>query len=66
MLLLFQSTRAVIAAEKIIRAEYIECQIVPVPKTISSECGMGIRIDAAIEERVCKLLADFSPGRYPE
>jgi len=47
VLLLFQSTRSVIRAEKLCDEISVACKVVPVPHNISSECGMAIRIDRA-------------------
>jgi hypothetical protein len=44
-LALFQSTRAVIKAERLCKSHGIRCSIIPVPRTVSSECGMAIEID---------------------
>jgi hypothetical protein len=41
---LFKSTREVINAENILQSGGIFCRIIPVPRSISSECGMGIEI----------------------
>ncbi|HCY00005.1 MAG TPA: hypothetical protein DG754_07680 [Bacteroidales bacterium] len=43
-LLIFQNTHAVIKAEKIIFGKGIVYQILPVPTSISSECGICIEI----------------------
>ncbi len=39
-------------AERMCREEGIQYQIVPVPKEISSECGMALEIDADDEPRI--------------
>ncbi len=39
-------------AERICREAGIPYQIVPVPKEVSSECGMALEIDADDESRV--------------
>jgi selenide,water dikinase len=57
ILLLFISTRAVIKAEECLRANAVDCQVVPVPKDISSECGMAISITDELQERAASLLA---------
>lgn len=57
MLLAFKSTREVMAAEKRINAARIPCQLIPLPRSVSVECGMGIRIDAR-HEQVIRLLLD--------
>ena len=44
-LVLFKSTRAVIKAERLGKKNGIRCSIIPVPRTISSECGMAIEVD---------------------
>ena len=58
ILLLFISTRAVIKAEECLRANGIDCQVVPVPKNISSECGMAISIADQTRDRSASLLAE--------
>lgn len=47
MRVLFHSTFAVINAEKICRAQGILARVVPVPREISSDCGMSLMIDDA-------------------
>ena len=42
--LLFDSTHAVIKSERLCRSENIPCTIIPVPRTISSNCGMAIEL----------------------
>lgn len=44
-LVLFQNTRSVIKAERICIEANIKCKVIPVPREISSECGMAIEID---------------------
>lgn len=40
----FENARAVIRAERIAREAGIETTVSPVPETISSECGMCLKI----------------------
>ena len=56
ILYLFESTHSVITAEKKCRKERIKCKIVPVPRSISSQCGMGIEIEPGKEEIVSMFL----------
>ncbi len=58
LLLLFQSTRDVIRAEKVCRQRSVACRVVPVPHDVSSECGMAIQINEADRMRVEKSLAE--------
>lgn len=44
-LLLFRTTRHVITVEKLIRSRKLPFSVVPVPRSISSECGMAIEIE---------------------
>jgi len=57
LLLLFQSTRDVIQAEKVCGKVPVTCQVVLVPREIASECGMAIRIDKADKTKAEKALA---------
>jgi selenide,water dikinase len=58
ILLLFISTRAVIKGEECLRANDIDCQVVPVPKDISSECGMAISVAEEARVRAESLLKE--------
>ncbi len=49
MLYLFKSTHKVIKAEKLFKKNNIYYKIIPVPKSISSECGMAIEIESKDE-----------------
>jgi hypothetical protein len=44
-LFLFKSTHDVIKAERLCISNTIPCKVIPVPRDISSECGMAIQID---------------------
>ena len=56
MLFLFESTHAVIKAERICDKNGISCKIVPVPRLISSQCGMGIEVSEKQEKIVVNIL----------
>lgn len=43
--LLFESVSATLMAERILRAEGIPSKTIPVPKHISSDCGVCIRVE---------------------
>lgn len=40
----FKNAREVICAERLLRSEGVNVEIIPVPEKYSSECGMCIRI----------------------
>jgi hypothetical protein len=58
MLLLFPSTHQVIKAEKILLAGRVRCQVIAVPKSISTECGLAIQIGAGQKDRIESMLSE--------
>lgn len=57
-LLLFASIHHVLAAEAALKAGGVEPDLVPVPKEISSDCGMAITLAPADRARALALLDD--------
>jgi selenide, water dikinase len=57
--LIFTSTRAVIKAEECLRSNGVDCQVVPVPKEISSECGMALSLDEETRMRAESLVREL-------
>jgi len=53
---LFPSVSHVMKAEKILINENISIKIIPVPKSISADCGVCIRIDEKFVERIKAIL----------
>jgi len=53
MYYLFKSTRDVIKAEGFVKNHGIKYRIIPVPKNISSECGMAIETEMTEETDRC-------------
>ena len=43
--ILFKTTRDAIRAERLCKRNDISCKVIPVPRDISSECGMALEID---------------------
>ncbi len=56
-LLLFRSTRDVIKAEKLLLERKFRFKVIPVPKNISTECGMAVELDGAAAEEALPILA---------
>jgi len=54
--LLFQSVSHVMKAERILLGAQIPIKIIPVPKTISSDCGVCIRFEEKLIEKIKALL----------
>lgn len=53
---LFRSVSAALAAEKLLKEEGIAFKLIPVPKQISSDCGVCIRINTSDTDRVREVL----------
>jgi hypothetical protein len=45
VIIVFESTRAAINAEKLCVKNTIPCQVIPVPRDISAECGIALEIN---------------------
>jgi len=56
ILLLFKSVHLVIKAGKLCSQNNIACHIVPVPREISTECGMAIKIGKQNKDKIIKIL----------
>jgi hypothetical protein len=53
---LFESVSHALRAEKIIKAENIPCKLIPVPRQLSSDCGVCLRFSAVHKEQVERAL----------
>jgi len=57
-ILLFDSIHHVIAAEDVFRASMLWCDLVPVPRELSSNCGMALAFHAQDAEAARRLTCD--------
>lgn len=57
-LALFQSIHFVLTAERILKERDIQIDLVPVPKSLSADCGMAIAFYRRDLEGVCELLTN--------
>ncbi len=48
--LLFNTIHDVLKAEKILKKESVVHELVPVPRNLSSDCGMCIKLEGNLEE----------------
>lgn len=55
--LLFDSVSQVLLAEKTLKQAALAHKVIPVPRQISSDCGVCIRFDPAVRDRVVEALA---------
>ena len=58
ILLTFDSIHDVLRAEKVLKAAGLFCDLVPTPRSISSDCGMSIECLSADEAALDALNAD--------
>lgn len=58
--LLFDSIHYVLAAERAFRARGVWCDVVPVPRELSSDCGMAVEFRHSDLEAVRGMRADGS------
>jgi len=54
---LFHTNSAVLRAEKILLREGLTIKLIPVPRHLSSDCGIALRFDQSGEMRVREVLA---------
>jgi len=53
---LFHTNSAVLRAEKILLREDFSIKLIPVPRHLSSDCGIALRFDRSAETRVREIL----------
>jgi len=53
---LFQSVHHALRAEKLLKAADIPCKLIPVPRDLSSDCGVCLRFDPSFRSRIEKVL----------
>jgi len=53
---LFHTNSAVLRAEKILLREGFKIKLIPIPRHLSSDCGIALRFDAGAETRVREIL----------
>jgi hypothetical protein len=54
--ILFPSVGHALRGEKILKDAGIACKLIPVPRQISTDCGVCLRIEAGLEEAVAQAL----------
>jgi len=53
---LFESISHALRAEKLIKAAQITCKLIPVPRHLSSDCGVCLRFNTDVKEQVENIL----------
>lgn len=60
IILIFRGTHQVLSAEKTLKKGGVTMRLIPVPRRLTSDCGLAIRIPPAERERARDLLARAS------
>lgn len=55
---LFDTTQAAIKAEKVLVQAGIKIKLIPVPRHISTNCGISIRFDLPMADEIKSILAE--------
>ncbi len=53
---IFHSIHRVMKAEKLLKAEKLEILLIPVPRQLSSDCGLAIRFPLALRDELAGVL----------
>ena len=53
---LFHTSSAVLRTEKILLREGFTIKLIPVPRHLSSDCGIALRFDRNVETRILEIL----------
>ena len=64
LLLLFHSIHDVLRAEKLLKEHSVANELIPVPRNLSSDCGMSILLDGDVETIAGILSGISSTGIY--
>jgi hypothetical protein len=54
--ILVYSTNHALRAEKLLKQAEIDCKLIPVPRHLSSDCGVCVRIEQECKEAVRQVL----------
>ncbi|TFG60396.1 MAG: DUF3343 domain-containing protein [Deltaproteobacteria bacterium] len=57
VILIFRGTHQVMSAEKNLKREGVPMRLIPVPRRLSSDCGLAIRIVLPDKERAKEVLS---------
>jgi hypothetical protein len=55
---LVYSTGYALRAEKVLGNVGVDCKLIPVPRQLSSDCGVCVRVDRADRETTCRVLEE--------
>lgn len=56
--MLFKNVSSVLKVEKLLKGNSIKFKLIPVPRAISSECGMCLQYDISDELNIIEIIQD--------
>ncbi|MEJ2542613.1 MAG: DUF3343 domain-containing protein [Calditrichaceae bacterium] len=59
-IIVFLSANHAVRAESVLLKKGVNCKMIPVPRNISSDCGVCVRIDWHDKEKALKVLSDLN------
>ena len=57
MILIFRGTHQVLSAEKRLKGAKVPLRLIPVPRRLTSDCGLAIRVPLGEKDRVREVLS---------
>jgi hypothetical protein len=57
MILIFRGTHQVLSAEKRLKQAKVPMRLIPVPRRLTSDCGLAIRVPLVAKERAREILS---------
>lgn len=58
LVIIFNSIHRVMKAEKVLKERNLDFLLIPVPRSLKSDCGLAIRYAEADHERIASVLAE--------
>jgi hypothetical protein len=55
---IFHSIHRVLKAEKILKKEHVDFLLIPVPRQLTSDCGLALRFHPLVKDKLFATLAD--------
>jgi hypothetical protein len=57
-IVLFESVQHTLRAERLLKEAGLPCKLIPIPRNLSADCGVCLRFDAPLRQRVEEALRD--------
>ena len=64
IILIFRGTHQVLSAEKHLKRAGVPMRLIPVPRSLTSDCGLAIRISSTVKDSARDVLLDAGMPPY--